>query len=126
MIRISDFYGKIKVITLAKERTIGVVKLGEEQFRRYQKIQEENKKLKKEIKKLRNILQHANISTKMDPQKKLAKQVEYEQEAISRNEICPKCKKDLKPIHIIPINKTIYLCRGCSYRKSIRHSDQSE
>ena len=97
-----------------------------EQFQRYQKIQEENKRLKKEIKKLRKILKHSNIESKMDPHKKKMRQMEEEREAIQNNEICPKCKKDLKPLYIAPINKTIYLCKGCDYRKSVRNSSQFE
>lgn len=100
--------------------------LGDKEWNRYKKILEENKKLKQEVRKLRKIIDHANIDHKMDPLKKKMKQVVEEKEAIANNEICPKCKANLKPIRIHRINKTLHLCKKCDYRTTTLNSSQSE
>jgi len=100
--------------------------LGDKEWNRYKKIQEENKKLKREVKKLRSIIEHANLKSKMDPKKKLVKQIEEEKDIIKDHDMCPNCKGELKSLYMAPINRIIYLCKNCNYRRSVSNPDQSE
>jgi len=100
--------------------------LGEEQFQRYKKVLEENKKLKQEVRKLRKILDHSNIGYKMDPAKKKMRELAEEKDAIENLEMCPECKAELKPLRIPRMNKTLHLCTKCKYRITTSDSSQSE
>jgi len=102
------------------------VKLGEEEYKRYKKIQQENVKLKDEVRKLRKILQHANLDNKMDPDKKEARNLRREKEAINNKDICPHCKSQLSRVRIPRQNKTLLLCKQCPHREFISDLDQSD
>jgi hypothetical protein len=93
--------------------------LGDREWARYKKIQEENLKLKEEVRKLRRIIQHANLDNKMDTKKKTRRKLQREKEAIKDKIICPNCKIELKQIPIPRLKKTLLICKQCSHRETI-------
>jgi len=88
-------------------------------WRRYKKFEEENQKLRKEVTKLRKVINNMVI----DQLEERARRVDDGEEAISHT--CEVCGND--DLHIVPIKRAdgnfeIRVCKSCGHRSQMKKS----
>ena len=98
-------------------------KSSKDDWRRYKKFEQENEKLRKEVSKLRKVINNMVIDQLEERERK----VEAGEEPISP--ICEICGND--DYHPVPINRPdgnfeIRICKSCSHRSSMKRVKDSK
>lgn len=91
-------------------------------WKRYKKFEEENQRLRKEVTKLRKVINNMVI----DQLEERARKVDAGEAPISK--VCEVCGND--DLHIVPIKRAdghfeIRVCKSCSHRSQMKKSKEN-